>query len=43
MRVRNFKETKVYKLATEKYISIFHKTQEIGRLLGHMINNPDKY
>lgn len=27
----------------EKYKTLSEKNQETGRLLGHMINNPDKY
>jgi len=30
-------------ISPEKYKSISDKTQEVGRLLWHMINNPDKY
>ena len=27
----------------EKYLKLFSKCAEIGRLLNHMINNPDRY
>lgn len=30
-------------VSLEKYKALSEKNQETGRLLGHMINNPDKY
>jgi four helix bundle protein len=30
-------------MSLEKYKTLSDKNQEMGRLLGHMINNPDKY
>jgi four helix bundle protein len=30
-------------IGQEKYKALLDKNQETGRLLGHMINNPDKY
>ena len=30
-------------ISDEKFKVLFDKNQETGRLLGHMINNPDKY
>lgn len=30
-------------ISQEKYKALSDKNQETGRLLGHMINNPDKY
>lgn len=30
-------------VSQEKYKALSEKNQETGRLLGHMINNPDKY
>lgn len=30
-------------ISLEKYKSLSEKNQETGRLLGHMINNPDRY
>lgn len=30
-------------ISVEKYKDLSDKNQETGRLLGHMMNNPDKY
>lgn len=30
-------------ISTEKYTSLMERNQQIGKLLNHMINNPDKY
>lgn len=30
-------------VADEKYISLMNQSEEIGKLLNHMINNPEKY
>jgi len=58
--VKNFKDSKVYKLTYAQAMEIFEirkkfpneekfslmdqvRREEIGRLLNHIINNPDKY
>lgn len=30
-------------LSHEKYISLIEKSEEVGRLLNHMVENPEKY